>query len=283
MTASLNPYLSQFSEEFDAEKSSQYRMAIQFSLDGLSFVLLDSKTKALVGAAFYQSDQSTDDDELFLYLERVLASKKLNDRHFQSVACIFDNRFCTLVPKALFNEGDLSKYLDFTFQVPEGFVIGTERIENADCYNVFTYPKALQDKVLANWRNAQIMHSSSLYINKVLESQPATSVSVNVRNNDFDMIILKKGKLKFFNNFKYNTKEDFAYFLLFAMEQNDISGHNIPVCFSGHINSTSEIIDLCRLYIKSIHFVEATETITISQAFNNVPFQYYFIHYQALR
>ena len=41
MTASLNPYISQFGEEFDAEKSSQYKMTIQCALGGLSFALLD--------------------------------------------------------------------------------------------------------------------------------------------------------------------------------------------------------------------------------------------------
>ena len=49
MTASLNPYISQFGETFDAEKSSQYRLAIQCTLGGLSFALLDTKTENLVG------------------------------------------------------------------------------------------------------------------------------------------------------------------------------------------------------------------------------------------
>ena len=62
MAASLNPYISQFGEEFDAEKSSQYRMAIQFSLGGLSFALLDSTNNTLLALECYQSDLLTEAD-----------------------------------------------------------------------------------------------------------------------------------------------------------------------------------------------------------------------------
>ncbi|MBQ8956972.1 MAG: DUF3822 family protein [Bacteroidales bacterium] len=283
MAASLNPYISQCSEAFDAEKSSQYRMAIQFSLGGLSFALLDCQTNALVGLEFYQSDWLVDSDDLFHTLERALASKDLNNKTFRSVSCLFDNRFCTLVPKPWFNEVDQAKYLEFTSQIPEGFAIGSEKLEKAGCHNVFAFPKALQDKVLAKWKDTQIRHTSTLFINKVMENQPATRAFVNVRNRDFDMAIRKDGKLLFFNNFRFNTKEDFAYFLLFAMEQNGLSGQDTSVCFSGLIRPASEIIALCGRYVKDIHFVEAPESLNTNQTFKEVPFQYYFIHYQALR
>lgn len=279
----MNPYISQFGEEFDAEKSSQYRMAIQFSLGGLSFAILDSKTNTIVGAEFYHSDLLTDGDDLFHTIERALASKELNNKTFQSVSCLFDNRFCTLVPEPLFDVADQTKYLDFSFQIPEGYAVASEKVEQAECFNVFAYNKTLKNNVLSKWKSVSITHSSTLFINKVLQSRLETSVSVNVRNRDFDMAISKSGKLHFFNNFKFNTKEDFAYFLLFAMEQNGLSGKDTPVCFSGLIRPASEIIDLCGRYVKDIHFVEIPETLKASTALKEVPFQYYFIHYQALQ
>ena len=87
----------------------------------------------------------------------------------------------------------------------------------------------------------------------------------------------------FFNNFKFNTKEDFAYFLLFAMEQNGFSGHGTLVCFSGLIRPASEIVDLCGRYVKDLHFVKDPLALKVSKVLDDVPFQYYHIHYQALR
>lgn len=283
MTASLNPYISQFGEEFDAEKSSQYRMAIQFTLGGLSYALLDTETQTLVGLEFYQSELLTDSNDLVRSLERSLESKGLNNKDFQSVTCLIDNRFCTIVPEPLFNKDDQAKYLDFGFQLPEGYIIVSESVAPVQCHIVFAFQKTLQDKILAKWKEAKIIHSSSIFIKSMLKDVIKTSVFIQVRNRDFDMLIKKEGKLFFFNNFKFNTKEDFAYFLLFAMEQNDCSGQETPVCFSGLIRPASEIIDLCGRYIKDIHFVEDPHSLQVSKALDEVPYQYYFTHYQALK
>ena len=283
MTASLNPYISQCSEAFDAEKSSQYRMAIQCSLGGLSFALLDAETQMLVALECYQSDLLSDSNDLFRTLERALEDKGLNNKDFQSVTCIVDNRYCALVPEPLFNETDQAKYLDFAFQIPDTYTIVSERLEAARCYNVHARLKAMQDNVLGKWANARITHSSSIFIDNMMQSPENNGVFVNVRNRDFDMLIKKDGKLHFFNNFKFNTKEDFAYFLLFALEQNELSGQDTTVTFAGLIRPASDIIDLCGRYVKDIRFVKDTQELNVSTAFDEVPFQYYYLLYQALR
>ena len=283
MTASLNPYISQYGEEFDAEKSSQYRMAIQCSLGGLSFALLDTTTNTLVALEYYQSDLLADSNDLFRTLERALEDKGVNNHDFASVTCLVDNRYCTLVPSPLFNENEQAKYLDFAFQIPEAYAIASERIESAQCVNVYAKLNALYDKVIGRWPKAVVRHSSSIFVESIMQTIDDKGVFVNVRNRDFDMLIKKDGKLAFFNNFKFNTKEDFAYFLLFAMEQNGCSGQDTPVCFSGLIRPASDIIDLCGRYVKDIRFVEDPHALHVSKALEEVPFQYYFNHYQALR
>ena len=283
MTASLNPYISQFGEEFDAEKSSQYRMTIQYALGGLSFALLDTTTNTLVALEYYQSDLLADSNDLFRTLERALENKGLNNKAFASVTCLVDNRYCTLVPEPLFNEAEQAQYLDFAFQIPETYSITSERITPAQCINVFAHMKALYDKVVDRWPNAIVRHSSSVYIESITQTIDVNGVFVNVRNRNFDMLVKKEGKLAFFNNFKFNTKEDFAYFLLFAMEQNGVSGQDTSVVFSGLIRPASDIIDLCGRYVKDIRFVEDPCALRVSKALNEVPFQYYFNHYQALR
>ena len=283
MTASLNPYISQFAEEFDAEKSSQYRMAIQFSLGGLSFAILDVTTQTLVALECYQSELLADSNDLFRTLERALENKGLNNKELLSVICLIDNRYCALVPEPIFDETDQTKYLDFAFQIPANYSIESERLEAAQCFNVFALLTAIKEKVLLKWPNARITHSSCLFINSMMKDMESDGVFVNVRNRDFDLLIKKDGKLSFFNNFKFNTKEDFAYFLLFAMEQNNVSGQDALVRFSGLIRPASDIVDLSGRYVKDIRFVEDPHVLHVSKALDEVPFQYYYIHYQALR
>ena len=283
MTASLNPYISLYSENFDAEKSSQYRMAIQFALGGLSIALLDTKTNSLIALECYQSDLLADSNDLFRTLERALEAKGLNNKSFQSVVCLIDNRFCALIPDPLFNNSDQTKYLDFTFQMSAAYSIVSEHLESVSSYNVFALLRTLHDRINAKWNNPQIVHSSSVFINSIMQNTVDNGVFIHVRNRNFDMLIKKDGKLLFFNNFKFNTKEDFVYFLLFAMEQNNVSGQDTPVCFSGLIRPASDIIDLCGRYIRDIRFVEDQHILHVSEVLQEVPFPYYFIQYHALK
>lgn len=279
----MNPYISQFDQEFDAEKSSRYRLTIQCALDGLSFALLDSRNHRIVALECYLSESFEDSNHFFRTLEQALEAKSMDNKTFQSVTCLIDNRFCTLVPEPLFDETESAQYLDFAFQIPEGYTTLSDRLASGQCYIVYALQKALQDKIQSKWGNVSFVHSSSIFINNAMEDTTNNGVYVHVRNRDFDMLIKKDGKLLFFNNFKFNTKEDFAYFLLFAMEQNGISGQDTAVRFSGLIRPASDIIDLCGRYVKDIRFVEDPRIFQVSPSVDKVPFQYYFIHYQALR
>jgi hypothetical protein len=283
MTASSNPIISQFGGEFDVEKSSQYRMAIQFSLDGLSFALLDAQAQRLIAYEGHPLQPSSDSSTLLRTLDKALDSKGLSGKDFDSVTCIVDERICALVPEPLFDDADKVKYLEFAFQIPNGYTTQAEELPSAQCHNVFAWSKALQDKLLAKWPKAKITHSSSLLIESAMQSETGTGIFINVRRRDFDMVIKKDGKLFFFNNFKFNTKEDFAYFLLFAMEQNGFAGQDTPVRLSGLIQPDSEIMTLCGHYVKDFRIVEDPHKLKVSEALGNVPFQHYFIHYQALR
>ena len=283
MTASLNPYISKFDEELDVEKSSQYRMTIQCALGGFSFSLLDDTQKTLIGLEYYHSELLNSGDDLFHALERALESKDLNHKEFKSVTCIIDDRYNTLVPQALYNEADQGQYLDFGFQLPDRSVLQADHLETVGCYNVFAWSKDLKDKILTKWKQAHVIHSSSVFINSVMQRSEDRCVFINVRNRDFDMLIQRDGKLSFFNNFRFNTKDDFAYFLVFAMEQNGLSGQDTPVCFTGLILPASEIIDLCGRYVRDLCFMEDRHELKVSKALEDVPFQYYYLHYQALK
>lgn len=283
MAASLLPYISHFGEAFDAEKSSHYRMAIQFSLGGLSYALLDAETNTIVALECYQSNLLESSDDLFRCLEKALESKELSSKTFQNVTCLVDNRICTLIPRPLFNEADQAQLLEFSIPVPEDYSIISEPVAAAECVNVYALPKMLNDSIRSKWSGARITHTSTVFVDSFIKGETDTAAYIQVRNRDFDMLIIKNGKLNFFNNFRFNTKEDFAYFLLFALEQNGLSGIDTPVCFTGLIRPASEIIDLCGRYIKDLRFVETPHTLHADKALADVPYQYYFTLYQALR
>lgn len=281
MPASLNPYIASFDEDFDVEKSTQYKLTIQLALGGLSFVLFDITDHRLIGMEYYQSELLADSNDLFHTLEKALDARGLNNRAFQSVICLIEDRTNVLVPETLYRPEDNDKWIGFNFNLLKGTTYGNDRLEQHNAINVFAYPMSLQAKIKSKWPEADISHSSSVFLEH-LPVNGSPTVWVNVRNRNFDMAIMKD-KLLFFNNFKFNTKDDFAYFLLFAMEQNGLSGQDTIVSFSGLILPSSEIINLCGRYIRDIHFVEKPQELQLGATLTEVPYQYYHIHYQSIR
>ena len=281
MAASLNPYISHFDQEFDAEKSSHYRLAIQCSLGGLSYAFLDTETQTLVALECYQSDLLANNDDLIRCLERALEAKKLNNKAFQSVTFLVDERINLIIPESIYQSENNDKLLGFGFTLPQNHSLLTDRLDRYKAVNLFALSNNLQGKLKTKWPELSFHHSSSVFL-KSLPQNGTPTVFVNVRNRNFDTAI-KDDQLLFFNNFVFNTKDDFAYFLLFAMEQNGCSGQDTTVCFSGLILSSSEIIDLCGRYVKDIRFVDDPQELQVSQALREVPFQYYHLLYQALR
>ena len=307
-----------------APLSPDYRLTIQFSLGGLSFVLFDTSSKKIADIELHQSDNLNNTDELFRTLEKDLNARDLNNNTFQSVTCLIDGRINTLVPETLYQSGNCDQLLNFNFNLPNGFITAADPITSLQVYNLYGYPESLQQRILSKWPNAEVLHSATVFLRSLPQSDaPIVSVNVfaypnalqakitakwpeadihhsssvfleslsmndnptvwvNVRNRDFDMAIMKD-KLLFFNNFKFQTKVDFSYYLLFAMQQNDLSGLETTVKFSGLIQPSSEIIDLCRRYMKNIQFVTRPSDLNIKESLTEVPFQYYYNHYQILK
>lgn len=258
-----------------------YRLTIQFSLGGLSFVLFDTDAKRVADMELHQSDSLNNSDELFRVLEKDLGSRDLAYATLQSVTCLIDGRTNTLVPEELYRPEESEKFMGFNFNIPNGYITAADYIESIHAYNLYGYPQSLRDRILNKWPEAKITHSTSVFLESLPQSE-VPMVHVNVRNRDFDMAIIKD-QLLFFNNFKFQTKVDFSYYLLFAMQQHELSGLETTVNFSGLIQPSSEIIDLCKRYLKDIRFVSRPTDFSVKETFSEVPFQYYYNHYQILK
>lgn len=242
--------------------SSNYVMTIQLALDGLSFALFDTLNNKLVA---WENKQPN----------------PISDTKPDSVILIVDERTNVLVPESLYRPNDNNILLNFCFNTPNDIVTQADILKKHKAVNVFSYSPELVDKITAKWPNAKITHSSSVFLESLHESENAT-VYVNTRNNNFDVAIMKD-RLLFFNNYQFNDKNDFVFFLLNAVEQNHLSGQDTTVYFSGLIQPSSEIVDLAEHYVKDIRFVEKPDTLQVNDEMADVPYQYYHIQYQAIK
>ena len=286
MTTSLHPYISKFDEGFDVGKTTEYRLTIQFTLGGFSFVIMEADTNTIIAMESYLSDDLTNENDIFSAFGKVFAFNKISGKKFRSVTCIFENRDFALIPIGLFDEKESSTYLGFLHPIQQNCQILHDNLADNECVGIYSVSNYLIEKIKETWPEAKIVHESSVFlrhVSKLAKFEDLTRVYLYVKNRSFDLAVFKEGNLTFFNNFKFNTKDDFLYFLMFAIEQQKLSAEETPVCVSGMILGNSEILKLCERYIKDIRFIKNGRSIQVSETLKEIPSQYYYIPYQVLQ
>ena len=268
----------------DPARNLSYNITIQCALDGFCFVIHDQGLKKIVDLELYQTSDTGSGNTITEVLEKALFKKGLYQTPLQSARYIVDNRLCTLVPQELFDAQRQESYFQFSHELRPGYALRHEILPALQAVNVFAVPARQEASLNRLWNNLQTTHRSSVFLNAIMGEASTNSpvnAYVNVNNRSFDLAVISEGRLAFFNNFRFNTKDDFAYFLLFALEQQPY-GTNLPVHFSGLISPHSEIIQLCERYLKQIRFARPDGRIEVDMDLNDTPFHYYYIPYKSL-
>ena len=170
----------------------------------------------------------------------------------------FDNSRNTFVPKEVYQEKDKSKYLEILGLTDADSVVCADFVEEAEAYNVYAITKEEYEYLQSLSNETKARHASSVVVAELIrecqERTDDTRVFLNIKDQRFEMIVLEGCKLLFFNHFRYKTKEDFLYFLLFAMEQLHLDAGSVPVYFLGMIEEDSQLVELTKRYVRDVRF-----------------------------
>ena len=175
---------------------------------------------------------------------------------------IFDNDSYTFVPAAVFKEKNKDKYLAVLGLIDEDSVVCADYIKVADAYNVYAISKQDYETLQSFPEPTKFHHASSVLvaslINDNMERPDDPRVYLNIKDQKFEMIVLKGCKLLFNNTFRFKTKEDFLYFLLFTIEQLHLDAGSVPIYFLGMIEEKSAIVEVTSRYMRDIRFKTVT-------------------------
>jgi len=275
MIAPAKPIISLIDKSFKQDYSKHFQLTIRIALDGFSFVIYSPEKQRFVGIEHYRFHPLSDKIQLAGMLDEIMMKQAWIVYPYQQVKVLVDNLKAVVVPNPLFDEKEKGNYLAFAQAFQDNSRIITDPLKTADATMIYYLSNVLVAKIKDFWANATIRHLSSAFIestlvgNKNIQQEPV--VFVHVRNQAFDMLVLTDQKLKFFNTFRFNTKEDFIYFLLFAMEQQHLNPEKTPIQFSGAIEAGSEIYTICERYIRNIQFEKRNKSFDYSYMLETLP------------
>ncbi len=175
--------------------------------------------------------------------------------NFSEVMVIHKNNMFGLVPKPLFNKEELPNYLKFNAKIMANDLIAYDEIPNQEIINVYIPYTNVNNFIFELFGEFEFKHSGTVLINTLLNQNRTTSEPVcfvQVSEREMEMMVISDKKLLFYNQFEYNTKEDFLYYLLFSLEQLQMDLEKVQLKLFGTIEEGDDIYELCYKYVKNI-------------------------------
>jgi len=230
-------------------------LTIRHSTDGFSYVVYNVDNQQFTNIYYHYSSNLTLKDTI----KEIDGENGYGVENFRKVIILFDNSRNTFVPKDVYQGQDKDKYLGILGLTDKNSVALADFLSSAEAVNVYSITK--EDFEFLSFFSGQIEyhHASSIIVASLIKANAERTddarVYLNIKNQSFEMILMKGCKLLFDNNFRFKTKEDFLYFVLFSIEQQHLDAASVPVYFLGMIEEKSKLVETTSRYVRDIRFL----------------------------
>ena len=244
------------------EATSNRKLSIQFSLDGFSFCISNTQNEVFEFSSFNFSKTVNSPELVLEKLQEIFKTEKSLQEDFESVTVIHQNNLSTLVPNKYFKEDALKNYLKYSVKTIATDLIVYDELECIDTKNVYIPFVNINNFLFQNFGEFEYKHHSSILLEKLfLQSSASLHFYVNISHSIFDIVVIEDAKLLFYNIFEYQTKEDFIYYVLFTLEQLELSPEETFISLLGDIDKESSLFKVLYTYVRNICFLNSKNTI----------------------
>ena len=247
------------------EVTSKRKLSIQFSLDGFSFCTTNTHNEVIEFSSYSFSKTKNSPELILEKLQDIFKKEKSLQYDFETVTVIHQNNLNTLVPNEYFKKDALKSYLKYSIKTIASDLITFDELDFMNSKNVYVPYVNINNFLFQNFGEFEYKHYSSVMLEKLFSiATNDICCYIHVSKSTFDIVIIKNSNLQFFNIFEYKTKEDFMYYVLFTLEQLDLSTEETLVSILGDMEEDSDLFRLMYTYIRNIDFLSSKNPV-----FNN--------------
>ena len=247
------------------EVTSKRKLSIQFSLDGFSFCTTNTHNEVIEFSSYSFSKTKNSPELILEKLQDIFKKEKSLQYDFETVTVIHQNNLNTLVPNEYFKKDALKSYLKYSIKTIATDLITFDELDFMNSKNVYVPYVNINNFLFQNFGEFEYKHYSSVLLEKLFSiATNDICCYIHVSKSTFDIVIIKNSNLQFFNIFEYKTKEDFMYYVLFTLEQLELSTEETLVTVLGDMEEDSDLFRLMYTYIRNIDFLSSKNAV-----FNN--------------
>jgi hypothetical protein len=269
-----------FDKALNRQETKDYSLSIQVSLDGFSFCILDTIRNKYAAIEKYDFQDLQSMRVLADVVKDIISKSDWLHNKFSKVKIIYEGQQMSLIPIPLFDKEFAGDYLRFNHLPDANDKVYHDQLPNLDAVSVFALPGDLLSVLKKHFRGVTVNHFSSALIENLLirnkNADEGYVIFANVRKQWLDIIVLDGRKLLFFNSFHYRSKEDFAYYLIYVMEQLGLNPEKAPLVLMGEILKSSDIYNITFKYVRNVAFIQRGSDYAYSYVFDDIPEHFYY-------
>ncbi len=234
-----------FEESFDIEKSYEYILSIQVSLDGFSFSIVRSSDNKLLIFKCNSLTISSESQVARRFKEWVMAESVLQKTFKKVRIIVFSNNF-TLVPKQLYNFNTNEELTRILFEEGDKLQWADNLVQCINAKLLFAFPDGLAHSIKETIGECEIIHPLKLIIGHSPKNLDEKVVTLLFDGGNVYFVLFENGNLLMANNFKINHANDAVYFVLTALKQLNIHSSEIKLFYSGkseHLEEATSILE----------------------------------------
>lgn len=225
--------------------------------DGFSFLVKDEHQKPILFKAHTTKETASSFEILKLIKSHVDVSF-IRDNYITSLKLIYTNPEFSIVPKAYFDKSYLPHYLKYSSQLIEGDDFAYDELSKDEAFVVYIPYININNYFFELFGEFKFTHISTQLIPKAnsLAKIHQEYVLVYALDQLIYIVTYRKGHLNFANAFKFETPEDFAYYVLFTIDELNYNTEKLHLDFYGKFLKTEDnkAYNILTLYIKNMGF-----------------------------
>lgn len=262
-----------FDETLDFNHSNLYDLSILIQKNGLSFLILDQQTNKLIGYKYLVFQASENFKEFLFFLDKALKTEDILSYKYHRVIVLLQSFKSITVPNSFYDSNLKDAFVKLGMPISDEEVILSNELLTINATKLFLVHEAVLNLVHNYFENPLILHQTTPLINSDCFEKESKTVILNLSDAQFDIQIFEDEKLLLDNSFKYKTKEDLLYYLLYTFEQLDIKPKEQKITLYSNYKSDDEIIRFLNQYIGQIQLAQFTRKINYSYLFSKVESQ----------
>ncbi len=272
----------QVSDKSVYEPATSKTLAIGLLPDGLVFAALDNDDFRYIALGEYStpSVNACSRQEFFLQLENFIRNHPILKLSFQKVYFAHYTPELILVPEDVYDDKHKPEYFSFCATVPKDHKLIGERMNVLNARGIYVVPNDLfcfLETMFPGFRmkhHGAVLIESSLAAQK-LEPRQADAV-VHLRNTHFEILLIDKQQLNYYQSFSYKAFDDVLYYLFYVLEQHQLDASNMHILLMGKLAMDTNEYQTLASFFKKVTLPERNDVFKYSDKFDNIPSHFYY-------